>query len=208
MVVLALERFCSIIWPLKENIFSTRKHAKQTLLILTSIILLWSTVKFLTPGVEIFSTFEERFRPDRVGLNQMCKRSNIIVEIVNLSTIFWAILPELFTFVLNLLIIKKIKLSTSKQGQFYPTERTKKITQATRVVLILSIIFIVLNSPTGILIIIDLIISNKKSTAQLSNQQIKQQLMFIAARKFVLMIYEANFIMSFPIYFYTIKNFK
>jgi hypothetical protein len=50
MVVLAAERFCSIIWPLKKNVFSTRQHAKRTLLILLSIVLLWSLFKIKTPG--------------------------------------------------------------------------------------------------------------------------------------------------------------
>jgi hypothetical protein len=50
MVVLAAERFCSIIWPLKKNVFSTRRHAKLTLFILLCIILVWSLFKIKTPG--------------------------------------------------------------------------------------------------------------------------------------------------------------
>jgi hypothetical protein len=50
MVVLATERFCSIIWPLRKNVFSTRRHAKWTLAALLCIVLMWSLFKIRTPG--------------------------------------------------------------------------------------------------------------------------------------------------------------
>lgn len=99
----------------------------------------------------------------------------------------WAIIPEFLTLLLNLLIIKKIKIATRSTHVYrhYPSSHTKKITQTTRVVLILSIIFIVLISPTGVIIILDLI--NKKDIQSMNMEDIIALLDFLIARKFVLM---------------------
>lgn len=201
MVILATERFFSIMWPLRKNIFSTRKHAKITLAILTAIVLTWSLFKLETAGVETYSTFEKY--PNNGG------RNVTLPTLVNISTTLWAIIPEFVTLILNLLIIKQIKITTSPHKKFYPSEHSKKITQATRVVIFLSIIFISLISPTGILIILDLIINgNRIHKESFDVESIKRALHFMIARKFVILFYETNLIINFPIYLLTIKNFK
>lgn len=198
MVILALERFFSITWPLRKNILSTRKQAKRTLTILITIICVWCTFKFQTAGIEKYSTFKE-------WDSESC-REITLPTVVNISTTFWAIVPEFLTLVLNLFIIHRIKITTYRNQKFYPTERTKKITQATRVVLFLSIIFILLISPTGIIIILDFIYRFRFDSNL--EDKVNQTMMFMIARKYVLMLYETNMIISFPIYFFTIKNFK
>jgi hypothetical protein len=200
MVLLSIERFVSIMFPLKKNLFSSRKNAKQALAILTCIILIWSLYKIATPGVERYSTFNKVHSPDNC-------REMTMPQIVNVSTLMWAVFPEIFTLLLNLLIIQRIKITTNPQKKFYPSERTKKITQATRVVLILSIMFIVLNSPTGLLIIIDVFFFANRDASTI-DKFLKQVLNMMTLRKIVLMVYETNFIINFPIYFFTIKNFK
>jgi hypothetical protein len=125
----------------------------------------------------------------------------------------WAIVPEFLTLIMNIVIIQQINVTTRPQKKFYPTERTRRITQATRVVLALSIIFIVFNSPTGLLIIIDLIYQQPTTTTVDYTDPsylayIMRMLKFIIYRKYVLILYETNFIASFPIYIITIKNFK
>jgi hypothetical protein len=157
-------------------------------------------------GVEIYSTFESRVVDSALRICRQERESETMFQLVNFSTIMWAIVPEFLTLLMNIFIIQKINVTTRPQKQFYPTERTRRITQATRVVLALSIIFIVFNSPTGLLIIIDLIYTRQNPIYDID--YIKQQLKFIIYRKYVLMLYETNFIASFPIYIITIKNFK
>ena len=53
MVLLSLERCLSILFPLHKNLFSTRKKAKITLCNLTCVILLWSSFKFVSAGIEV-----------------------------------------------------------------------------------------------------------------------------------------------------------
>lgn len=208
MVVLAAERFLSIMWPFRKNVFSTRRHAKLTLAFVSCVIFVWSLYKLATPGVEVHSTFITEYP---TPLREICNRP-INVSLVNFSTVLWAIVPEFLTLLLNLLIVKRIKTTTDPQKHFYPSERSKRITQATRVVLLLSIIFIASNSPTGVLIIIDLIIRSGQASPSLSGKDLvatmQQELVFMIARKIVLMFYETNLILSFPVYIFTIKNFK
>lgn len=206
MVILALERFISITWPLRKNILSTRKQAKRALFILISIISLWCTFKFLTAGVEEFSTFHGWDEEDQSNpTSKECQRNLTLTTLVNTSTIMWAIVPEFLTLVLNLFIIHRIRLTTNLNGKFYSSERTRRITQATRVVLFLSVIFVLLISPTGILIIIELLLRRNDDTIE---KQIESEMNFMIARKFVLMFYETNMIIHFPIYLLTIKNYK
>lgn len=204
MVILALERFFSITWPLRNNTLSTRKQAKRTLIILISVILLWCTFKIETAGIEKFSTFKEHNEK-----TALCDRRMTLTTMVNISTVLWAIVPEFLTLVFNLFIIHRIRLTTHLNGRFYSSERTRKMTQATRVVLFLSIIFVLLISPTGILIIFDFIYKDDSSQDTLpTSEDLNRELTFMIARKFVLMFYETNMVISFPIYLVTIKNFK
>lgn len=198
MVVLSVERFFCVIWPLKKNLLSTRKNSKVVLFFLLFTICTWSLFKFKTAGVETYSTFEKFPHGGR--------RTITLPIFVNISTILWAIVPEFLTLILNLLIIKKIKITTKINKRFYPAEHSKKITQATRVVILLSIMFIVLISPTGVLIILDIFFNKNVSFEFLVN--VKRALNFMLARKFVIMFYETNLVINFFIYLYTIRNFK
>lgn len=110
MVVLAFERFLCIMWPLRKNNFATPKHAKKVLTILIAVILIWSMYKFDTAGIENESTFfqySSKLQPDFI-----CKKVTK-PTLVNISTTMWAIVPVLLCLVLNILIIKKIKVTTS-----------------------------------------------------------------------------------------------
>lgn len=202
MVILSLERFISITWPLRKNIFSTRKQAKRTLFILILVILLWCTFKFKTAGVEEFSTFKEW--SNEYEVEQECRRRLTLTTLVNVSTVLWAIVPEFLTLILNLFIIHRIRMTTNLNGKFYSTERTRKITQATRVVLFLSIIFVLLISPTGILIMVEFLTPKQLAL----DKRLEDELSFTIARKFVLIFYETNMVIHFPIYLLTVKNFK
>ena len=110
MVVLAFERFLCIMWPLRKNNFATPRHAKKVLFILTGIILLWSTYKITTAGIENQSTFYVRSSSE--WQDHICRNiTNPIL--VNISTFMWAIMPVLLCLILNILIINRIKVTTS-----------------------------------------------------------------------------------------------
>ncbi|CAF0861631.1 unnamed protein product [Brachionus calyciflorus] len=200
MVILASERFFCIMWPFKKNLFSTRKNAKKILFVVLICIFTWSMFKFKTAGIEYYSAFDKLPNFNRSEIKYPF--------LVNISTVLWAIIPEFLTLLLNLLIINQIKLTTKIHKKFYPLEHSKKITQATRVVIFLSVIFIVLISPTGILILIDLSYKTHSDQVERFDSSVKLTFDIMIARKFILMFYETNLIISFPIYLLTIKNFK
>ena len=197
MVILAIERFISIMRPFDLNVFGTRKKAKKIIAILVITILIWSSYKFITAGIETQSVF--------LKSNGKGCRGITIPILVNFSTLMWSILPEILTLILNLFIINKIKITTNPHKKFYSTSHCKKITQATRVVILLSIMFICLISPTGILIILNLILNIHFDK---QGYNINKYMDLLIARKFVSMLYETNLIINFPIYLLTMKNYK
>jgi hypothetical protein len=199
MVILATERFISIMHPFHLNIFGTRKKAKKILAILVISILLWSSYKFKTGGIETQSTFLK-------SSEKPCQEIKLPI-LVNVSTLLWSCVPEILTLILNLFIIKKIKMTTNPHRKFYSTSHCKRITQATRVVILLSIMFICLISPTGILIILNIFL-NKEQFDPNNFDMIASYMNLLIWRKIVLVLYETNLIISFPIYLLTMKTYK
>lgn len=199
MVILATERFISIMHPFQLNIFGTRKKAKKILVFLVITILIWSSYKFKTGGLETQSTFlKSNERP--------CQEIKLPF-LVNISTLLWSVVPEILTLILNLFVIKKIKMTTNPHKKFYSTSHFKRITQATRVVISLSIMFICLVSPTGILIILNIFL-NKEHFDPNNFDMIASYMNLLICRKIVLVLYETNLIISFPIYMLTMKTYK
>lgn len=176
----------------------TPRHAKIILIHLVSIILTFSLYKIWTAGIENDSTF--LIQPDYKHINNCRRISHPIL--VKISTTFQMILPPIFCLILNILIFKIIK--KSPHTKFYPTERCKKINQTTYTVISLSVIFIILISPMGMLIIHDQFVKHYNTDAE----SIKKILKNLIARKYALMLYETNMIINFPIYILTIKNFR
>jgi hypothetical protein len=201
MVLLAAERFISIMWPLKKNYLKV--HPKTTLAILFLITTVWCSFKFQSGGVETVSIFKVFTHKSE---SSPC-REITLPYLVNISTFIWCIVPEFLTLIFNLMIIQRINSTTSRHKKFYPISRSKKITQTTRVVMLLSLLFISLISPTGILIIIDTILNfSEDSTFNIG--VVKTQMIIFLFRKFALILYEANLIINFPVYLLTIKSFR
>jgi hypothetical protein len=71
-----------------------------------------------------------------------------IISYINLF--IWAILPEFLTLIMNLFIIYNIKLATQKFEPFYSKARQTKYNQATKTALLISILFLIFHTPTGI----------------------------------------------------------
>jgi len=171
------------------------------------IVMTFSCYKFWTAGIENDSIF--RMWPLRAS----CRRI-VYPNLVNASITLQMIIPPILCLILNILIIKIIK--TSPHAQFYPTERSKKINQTTYTVISLSIIFVILISPTGVLTILDQLYNNsykeykseKDSDSDVNIGSVKNVLGYMIARKYALMLYETNMVINFPIYILTIRNFR
>ena len=82
MVIMAIERFVYLMWPLYKNYFCTTKKAKITLFCLFVLILIWSMFKLKTAGVEQYSTFRIDF------LGDSCREISL-TTLVNISTLMW-----------------------------------------------------------------------------------------------------------------------
>jgi len=167
------------------------------------IVMTFSCYKFWTAGLENDSIF--RMWPLRAS----CRRI-VYPNLVNVSTTLQMIVPPILCLILNIFIIKIIK--TSPHAQFYPTERSKKINQTTYTVISLSIIFVILISPTGVLTILDQFYNNSykenNKDRDVNMQSVKNVLGYMIARKYALMLYETNMVINFPIYILTIRNFR
>jgi hypothetical protein len=217
MVVLATERLCAIIWPFQKNIFATAHNARRVLFIVHIIVFIWCTYKFVTPGIEINSAFHES-DPFSKRSDHFCRKGRQVVAwLVNLSTVTWSIIPYILIFIINCIIIQKVKLAifdnvsiaskkTSSKNYKNPSEKIKKVNQTTKVVIVLSILFICLCFPTGIVFICDITIlhTDNKCFAIRLLHQLKMRL----ARKYALLLTELNMIIDFPIYILTMRNFR
>jgi hypothetical protein len=68
----------------------------------------------------------------------------------NLNLMIWTILPECLTFIMSLMMIYQIQ-SMPKKFKTNPSKnRQSQYTQATRTVLLISILFLIFHTPTGI----------------------------------------------------------
>jgi hypothetical protein len=208
VVVLVTERFLSITWPLRKNVISTTKNARSVLICLLITVLSWSLFKLKTAGVENDSIFTNRYKYNE---SILCRKIEL-PNLVHFSIILWAVVPGFLSFIINLLIIKKIKLKTNTNKQHYPINRIRKVTHATRLVLVISILFIILTSPAGFILIADKLI-NFKANLMIDpinpyNQTFVNVLIVLILKNYAHMLYEMNMIINFPIYLITIKNFR
>jgi hypothetical protein len=67
--------------------------------------------KFSTAGIETHSTFLQYSQLSEIE-NDVCGKVNY-TTLVNISTTLWAIIPVLLCLFLNIVIIKKIKMTTN-----------------------------------------------------------------------------------------------
>nr|QVK45702.1 G protein-coupled receptor [Proales similis] len=200
MVLLALERSISIAFPLATNVL--KQQPRKSLAVLVSIILVWSLFKLHSAGLETYSSFRS------MG-NQQFYRNITMPMLVNISTMMWCIVPELLTLLLNLLIIRQVNLSAQLRGKFYSDSHNKRVTQATRVAVSLSVAFVCLVSPLGISIIADMLLNYGKSDPNHLNLFAVVRIMDVMiTRKLCLMFYELQLVINFPVYLFTIRNFK
>ena len=141
VVLLTFERLMCVLWPLKCHSLYTHKRAKFSILILAFAVVCLSIYRlFDFKGIDQVSVF---------SVVACDATSRDFTEILTLNLIIWAVLPECLTLVMNLFIIYNIKLATQKFEPFYSKARQTKYNQTTKTVLLISILFLIFHTPTG-----------------------------------------------------------
>ena len=152
VVLLTFERLICVLWPLKCHSF-THTRAKVSIFILAFTVICLCLYRFYDfKGIDQVSVFAVP-ACDAGGRNETEIESKIIgfTKIIrHFNLVIWAILPEFLTLIMNLAIINNIKLATQKFEPFYSKARQTKYNQATKTVLLISILFLVCHTPTGI----------------------------------------------------------
>lgn len=142
VVLLTFERLICVLRPLKCHSLYTHKRAKISIFILILIVIILCIYRFVDlKGIDQVSVFSI------VACDGNSYKALIIIRHVNL--IIWAILPECLTLIMNLIIIYNIKLATQRFEPLYSQARQAKFNQATKTVLLLSILFLIFHTPTG-----------------------------------------------------------
>lgn len=143
VVLLTCERLICILWPLKCYSLYTHKRAKISIFILALVVMCLSFYRFYdVKGIDQASVFA-------ITACDVTNGSITLPVIRHLNLTIWAILPECLTLIMNLVIIYNIKLATQKFEPFYSKARQTKYNQATKTVLLISILFLIFHTPTG-----------------------------------------------------------
>ncbi|CAF1061800.1 unnamed protein product [Rotaria sordida] len=193
VVLLTFERLICVLRPLKCHSLYTHKRAKISIFILILIVICLCIYRFFDlKGIDQGSVFSI------VACDGYTYKTLIIIRHLNL--IIWAILPECLTLIMNLIIIYNIKLATQNFEPFYSQARQAKFNQATKTVLLISILFLIFHTPTGIMIGLNLIYATKERTIGLT--------IILVSRKLTVILYEISLCCKFFIYNQTFRNFK
>lgn len=142
IVLLTFERLICVLSPLKCHSVYTQKRAKVSILFLIFVVMFLSFYRIYgLKGIDQMSVFSI------VACVGESYPQLKFIQIFNL--VIWAILPELLTLAMNLIIIYNIKLATQRFEPFYSKARQSKYNQATKTVLLISILFLICHTPTG-----------------------------------------------------------
>jgi hypothetical protein len=141
VVLLTFERLICISWPLKRGSSYTQTRAKISIVILAIIVLLLSLYRLVDlKGIDQVSVFS-------VAACNGTDKS--LTHMRNFNLMIWTIVPECLTLIISLIIIYQIRLATQQFEQGQSKARQIKYNQATKTVLLISILFLVFNTPTG-----------------------------------------------------------
>lgn len=144
VVLLTFERLICILWPLKRRSSYSQTQAKLSIIILAIVIFALSFYRiFDLKGIDQVSVFAV----------PACNGSHHSIVIMrNFNLLIWTIIPECLTLIMSLMIVYQIKLATQQLGQEQSKGRQSKYNQATKTVLLISILFLVFHTPTGMFI--------------------------------------------------------
>jgi len=142
VVLLTFERLVCILWPLKCYSLYTHKRAKISVFVLAFLVMCLCFYRFYDlKGIDQSSVFSiTACEGNSTSLMHFVRYFNLMI---------WAVLPECLTLIMNLFIIYNIKQATQKFEPFYSKARQTKYNQATKTVLLISILFLVCHTPTG-----------------------------------------------------------
>ncbi|CAM4769966.1 unnamed protein product [Rotaria magnacalcarata] len=192
VVLLTMERLICISWPLKRRSSYTQTRAKISILILAILVLLLSIYRlFDLKGIDQASVFSVL----------ACNGTHISMDFMrDLNLMIWTIVPGCFTLIMSLIIIYQIKLVTQKFQPNYSKARQLKYNQATKTVLLISILFLCFHTPMGIMIALDLFYGRNDKTLGI--------MIILVSRKLTIVLYEISLCCKFFIYNQTFRNFK
>ena len=141
VVLLTFERLIFILWPLKRRSSFTQTRAKLSIIFLALVVLLLSFYRiFDLKGIDQVSVFAV---PACNGTHQP------LTMIRNFNLMIWTIIPQCLTLIMSLIIVYQIRLATRQLEQDQSKSRQSKYNQATKTVLLISILFLIFNTPTG-----------------------------------------------------------
>lgn len=145
IVLLTFERLICVLSPLKCHSVYTHRRAKISIFVLVLIVMSLSSYRIYgLKGIDQMSVF---------SIVACVAESFPQLQFIQIFNLFiWAILPELLTLAMNLIIIYNIKRATQRFEPFYSKARQSKYNQATKTVLLISILFLICHTPTGELI--------------------------------------------------------
>lgn len=144
IVLLTMERLIFLTWPIRPRSSHTQSRAKISIIILAFIVLILSLYRIVdVKGIDQISVFAV----------VACSGTHHPIEIMrNFNLIIWTILPECLTLIMSLIIIYQIKLAAQKFQQHDPKSCQTRYNQATKTVLLISILFLIFHTPTGMFV--------------------------------------------------------
>ena len=215
VVLLTMEPLIPILWPSKRHVSYAQRRAKLSVVALIIIVFGLSLYRLYDlKGIDQVSVFSV------VACNGSTEET--VPAMRNFNLIIWSILPECFTLVLSLIIVYKIKVAKKHFNKADSKAVTAKYNQATKTVLLISILFFVFHTPTGelswwlrgwrlarrwcvllflgILIALDLIYLNNERTVGI--------VIILVSRKLTVLLYEISLCCKFFIYNQTFSDFR
>lgn len=141
VVLLTIERLMFSRSTLRRRPSYSQNRAKISIIILAIIVLLLSAYRVVdVKGIDQISVFSV----------VTCNGTHYPIEIMrNLNLIIWTILPECLTLIISLVIVYRIKLATQKFEKCPSKPCQGRYNQATKTVLLVSILFLIFHTPTG-----------------------------------------------------------
>jgi hypothetical protein len=141
VVLLTSERLICILWPLKRRSSYSQTRAKTSIVILAIIVLLISLYRLKDlKGIDQVSVFAV----------VACNDTHTSIPLMrNFNLMIWTIVPECLTLIMSLIIIYEIKLATKQFERDNSKSGQSRYGQATKTVLLISILFLIFHTPTG-----------------------------------------------------------
>ena len=141
IVLLTFECLIFITWPLKRRSSYSRTHAKIAVAFLAFIVFGLSLYRLKDlKGIDQVSVFSV------VACNETHQPIGFMI---NLNLMIWTLVPECLTLIMSLIIAYQIKLATRQFQRAHSKARQLKYNQATKTVLLISILFLIFHTPTG-----------------------------------------------------------